>query len=136
MLGAQGARLGMDMAWDMLVGVRQLGRNDIFCKIFNCVCRYSGLLEHNSDAADRSWTFANSVEAQSAFVVALRIARDATDEIGVDGWKRLWLMLFELRDLKMLGGGVSNRSRSILMESDPVLLKEDGRRDWTMKLIK
>ena len=136
MLGVQGARLGMDMAWNMLVGVRQLGRNDIFRKIFNCVCRYSGLLDYHSDAADRSWTFANSVEAQSAFVVALRIARDATDEIGVEGWKRLWLMLFELRDLKMLGGGVSNRSRSMLMESDPDLLKEDVRRDWTMKLIK
>ena len=33
MLGAQGARLAMDMAWNMLVGVRQLGRNDLFCKM-------------------------------------------------------------------------------------------------------
>ena len=136
MLGAQGARLAMDMAWNMLVGVRQLGRNDLFCKIFNCVCRYTGLLDYHTDAAERSWTFSNSVEAQSAFVVALRIARDATDEIGIDGWKRVWLMLFELRDLKMLGGGVSNRNRSILMESDPDLLKENTRREWTMKLIK
>jgi hypothetical protein len=136
MLGAQGARLGMNMASNMLVGVRQLGRNDIFCKIFNCVCKYSGLLDCNSNAADRTWTFANSVEKQSAFVVALRIARDAHDEIGSDGWKRIWLMLFELRDLKMLGGGVASRIRSILMESDPDLLKEDSRRDWTMKLIK
>jgi hypothetical protein len=136
MLGAQGARLGMDMALGMLDGVRKLGRNDIFRKIFNCVCKYSGLLEFTSNAADRAWSFSNSVEAQSAAVVALQIARDASDEIGVDGWKRVWSVLFELRDQKMLGGGVASRGRSILMESDPDLLRDDARREWTMKLIK
>eukprot|EP00339_Tiarina_fusa_P025497 CAMPEP_0117064884 /NCGR_PEP_ID=MMETSP0472-20121206/45332_1 /TAXON_ID=693140 ORGANISM="Tiarina fusus, Strain LIS" /NCGR_SAMPLE_ID=MMETSP0472 /ASSEMBLY_ACC=CAM_ASM_000603 /LENGTH=1197 /DNA_ID=CAMNT_0004785235 /DNA_START=66 /DNA_END=3658 /DNA_ORIENTATION=+ len=136
MLGAQSARLGMDMAWDMLVGVRQLGRNDLFCKIFNCVCKFSGLLDYKTNAADRTWKFSNSVEAQSAFVIALRTARDAHNEIGIDGWKRIWLMLFELRDLKMFGGGVSRKRKSALTESEPDLLKEDIRRDWTMKLIK
>jgi hypothetical protein len=136
MLGAQGSRLGMDMALDMLIGVRQLGRKDIFCKIFYCVCDYTGLLRHTSNSADRTWSFANSLEAQSAVVVALRVAREASDEIGVDGWKRVWSILFELRDLKMLGGGVASRGRSILMESDADFLKEDARRDWTMKLVK
>lgn len=136
MFGAQGARLGMDMAWDMLVGVRQLGRNDIFCKIFNCVCKYSGLLDYKADPAARSWNFAHSVEPQSAFVVALRVAKEATDEIGVDGWKRIWLMLFELRDLKMLGGGISTKGKSLLLESEPDLLRDHRRREWTMKLIK
>ncbi len=136
MLGAQGARLGMDMAWDMLVGVRQLGRNDIFCKIFNCVCRYTGLLDYHSDAEARTSAFVHSVECQSAFVVALRVAREATDEIGVDGWKRIWLMLFELRDLKILGGGISSRGKSLLLESEVDLLREDLRREWTAKLIK
>lgn len=135
-LGAQGARLGMDMAWDMLVGVRQLGRTDIFCKIFNCVCKYTGLLDYTTDAATRTAAFVNSVECQGAFVVALRIAKEATDEIGIDGWKRIWLMLFELRDLKLLGGGTSSRGKSLLMESDADLLREDLRREWTMKLIK
>ena len=136
MLGAQGARLGMDIAWDMMVGVRQLGRDDILRKIFNCVCKYSGLLDYRTDAAARSWAFARSVESQSAFVVALRVAKEATDEIGVDGWKRIWLMLFELRDLKMLGGGINSRGRSILMESESDLLRDDGRREWNMKLMK
>jgi hypothetical protein len=136
MLGAQGARLGMDMALDMLVGVRQLGRVDIFRKIFNRVCNYTGLLDYSSNCADRTWSFANSVESQSAVVVILRIAREASDEIGIDGWKRVWSIIFELRDLKMLGGGIATRGRSILMESDPDLLSKDARRDWTMKMIK
>ena len=136
MLGAQGSRLGMDMAWEMLGGVRKLGRNDLFRKIFNCVCKFSGLLEYTSNAADRTWRFANSVEAQSAFIIALRTAHDAHSELGIEGWKRIWLMLFELRDLKMFGGGVSRQRKSVLAESDPDLLKEDARRDWTMKIIK
>lgn len=136
MLGAQGARLGMDMAYDMLVGVRHLGRNDIFSKIFNSVCMYSGLLSYNSNAADRAWTLANTVEAQGAFILALRTARDTIDDIGVGGFKKIWSMVFELRDLKMLGGGISSKSTSILMESEPDLLKDHARRDWNMKVMK
>jgi hypothetical protein len=136
MLGTQGARLGMDTAYDMLVGVRNLGRDDIFCKIFNRVCMYSGLLTYTSNAAERAYTLANSVESQGAFILALRTARDTIDDIGVDGFKRIWSMVFELRDLKMLGGGPSNKSTSILMESDPDLLKEHARRDLNMRLIK
>ena len=136
MLAAQGARLGMDMAWDMLVGVRLLGRNDLFCKIFNCVCKYSGLLDYKTDPAARSLAFAHSVESQSALVVALRVAKEATDEISLDGWKRIWSILFELRDLKMLGGGISTRGKSLLMESEPDFLREYGRRAWTTKLLK
>eukprot|EP00980_Cylindrotheca_fusiformis_P011299 scaffold2599_cov125-Cylindrotheca_fusiformis.AAC.9 len=136
MLGAQGARLGMDMAYDMLVGVRNLGRNDIFNKIFNSVCMYSGLLTYTSNAAERAWALANSVESQGAFILALRTARDTIDDVGVDGFKKIWSMVFELRDLKMLGGGTSNKRTSILMESDPDLLKEHARRDLNMKMIK
>merc|ERR1719343_379406 len=51
MHGAQGARLGMDIAWEMLVGVRQLGRNDIFCNIFKHVCKCSGLLNYSLNGA-------------------------------------------------------------------------------------
>jgi hypothetical protein len=136
MHGAQGARLGMDMAWEMLIGVRQLGRNDIFCKIFKCICKFSGLLDYNTNAAGRAWAFSNSVESQSAVIVALRIARDASDEIDTEGWKYIWAIIFELRDLKMLGGGLSNARKSLLRESEADLLTEEGRRDWTMKLLK
>jgi len=38
MLGVQGARLGMDMSLEMLHGVCQLGRVDIFRRIFHCIC--------------------------------------------------------------------------------------------------
>mmetsp|Transcript_26583 Transcript_26583/g.64813 ORF Transcript_26583/g.64813 Transcript_26583/m.64813 type:complete len:1679 (-) Transcript_26583:89-5125(-) len=135
MLAAQGARLGMDMAYDMMVGVRNLGRTDIFLKIFDCVCMYTGLLNYTANTSDRAWTFANSVEAQGAFILALRIARETNEDIGVEGFKKIWSMIFELRDLKMLGGGVSNKNTSIAMESDPDLLKEPARKDWNSKLV-
>jgi len=136
MHGAQGARLGMDIAWEMLVGVRQLARNDIFCNIFKHICKCSGLLNYSSNSAGRSWTFANSVEAQGAAVIALHMIRDANSELDEEGWKYIWAMLFELRDLKMIRGRVSRRGKSLLNESDSDLLTEKIRREWTMKLLK
>ncbi|KAL3945256.1 MAG: hypothetical protein SGBAC_000667 [Bacillariaceae sp.] len=135
MLSAQGARLGMDMAYDMMVGVRTLGRTDVFLKIFDYVCTHTGLLSFGANASDRAWNFANSVEAQGAFILALRVARETNEDIGVDGFKKIWSMIFELRDLKMLGGGLSNKNTSIVMESDPDLLKERARKDWNSKLV-
>ena len=129
MLGVQGARLGMDMSLEMLTGVRQLGRFDIFRKIFSWVCYYSGLLgNYQANAAERSWALMNSVEAQSAVVVALRAALEAGDHLDVDGWRRVWSILFELRDLKVLP--------RFMKETDDDLLSEAARRDWNMCLIK
>ncbi len=135
MHGAQGARLGMDIAWEMLVGVRQLGRNDIFCNIFKHICKCSGLLNYTMNGAERSWAFANSVEAQGAAVTALQIIRDASSELDQNGWKSFWAMLFELRDLKMMRGS-SKRGSSLLCESDSDLLTEQSRREFTKKLLK
>ena len=136
MHGAQGARLGMDIAWEMLVGVRQIGRNDIFCNIFKHICKCSGLLNYSVNGAGRSWAFANNVEAQGAAVVALHMIRDASSELDRDGWKTVFAMLFELRDLKMLRGSASRGGMNILKESDSDLLTEQSRREWTMKLVK
>lgn len=134
MLGVQGARLGMDMALEMLAGVRKLGRIDIFRKIFTCVCGYTGLIgEYTTEAVDRTWALTNSVEAQSAMIVAMRSALDAGADLDTDGWKRIWSMLFELRDLKIISGG---KSTAILNESDTDLLSGDARREWIMCLIK
>jgi hypothetical protein len=136
MHGVQGARLGMDMAWEMLVGVRHLGRNDIFCKIFKLVCKFTGLLDYHANVVDRTWAFCNSVEAQSAVIVAMRIVDEANGDVDITGWMFVLSMIFELRDLKMLGGGTSNATKSLLRESDPDILKEESRRDWTLKLMK
>jgi len=136
MHGAQSARLGMDIAWEMLVGVRQLGRNDIFCNIFKHVCKCSGLLNYSLNVAGRSWTFSNSVEAQGAAIAALHMIRDANSELDQEGWKYIWAMLFELRDLKMIRGRASKSGKSLLNESDTDLLIEESRREWTLKLLK
>lgn len=101
------------------------------------MCEYSGLLSnYNTDAVDRTWSFVNSVESQSAVIVAIQIARDAGADIGVEGWKCVWGMIFELRDLKLLEGGGASKRRGLLVESDPDLLSMDSRREWSMRLIK
>jgi hypothetical protein len=137
MLAAQGARLGMDMALEMLNGVRALGRIDLFRKMFTLVCSYTGLLaEYKMNAVEKTWLFSNSIQAQSAVIVAIRVARDAGDAIGADGWRCVFSIIFELRDLKMLGGGVTSRRKSLLNESDPDLLQPQARREWIMRLVK
>lgn len=137
MLGAQGARLGMDIALELLAGVRNVGRIDIFQQIYCSICSFTGLLgEYQCDAVERTSVFVNSVEAQSAVIVCLRVAQDASNDLGIDGWTRLWAMVFELRDLKMLGGGNTSEGRNFLTESDADLLKPESRRDWKLKMVK
>jgi Sec7 domain len=140
MLGVQGARLGMDMAVEMLEGVLHLRRIDIFRRIFACVCKYTGLIgEYAATEDERANEFVNSLEAQSGLIVAIRVARTACDDIGVDGWKLVWQMMFELRDLKMLGSGGDGEEfgrENILKESEPDLLTIEARRLWNMWLLR
>jgi len=132
MLGVQGARLGMDMSLEMLHGVRQLGRVDIFRKIFAWVCDYTGLL-HGSTYANPELlsgvavanSLVESVEAQSAVVVAIRTAVEAGEDLDVDGWKRFWAILFELRDAQVL-------PHFLLRESDADFLGADRRKEWIL----
>lgn len=141
MLGAQGARLGMDMATEMLHGVRQLGRVDIFRKMFSCICKYTGLLDgYNMNAVDRIWKFTNSVEAQSAVIITIRTAREFGsnsdgDDIGTDEWILIFALLMELRDLKLLGRD-RDSGMILLKESDADLLSKNARRDFDMFLLK
>jgi hypothetical protein len=129
MLGVQGARLGMDMSIEMLNGVRQLGRIDIFRDIFTWVCDYTGLLiQYDCDAVERTCALTNSVEAQAAVVVAIRTALEAGEDLDQDGWKRVWSIIFELRDLKVIP--------RVFRESDSDLLTDAARRDWIMCLMK
>lgn len=139
MLGVQGARLGMDMSMEMLRGVRQLGRIDIFRRIFICICDYSGLLgEYTRDNAERAWAFINSLESQAALIVAFQTAvdLDSCEDLDEDCWKRVWSMLFELRDLKLLSRRKPDTSVGFLRESDPDLLAKTARIDWTICLEK
>jgi hypothetical protein len=137
MLGVQGARLGMDMSLDLMGGVRQLGRLDIYHKIFSCVCAFTGLLgDYIEDGVERTWALTNSVEAQSAVVVAFKIATEAGEDLDEDCWKLVWSILFELRDLKLISRGKAENNRSIFHESDADILSEGARRDWNMCLVK
>jgi hypothetical protein len=60
MVGVQGARLGMDPSLEMLNGVRQLGRINIFRKIFIWICEYTRLLgDYTADVVGRTWALTN-----------------------------------------------------------------------------
>jgi len=140
MLGVQGARLGMDMAVEMLEGVLHLRRIDIFRRIFACVCKYTGLVGNYASSADeRIGMFTNSLERQSGLIVAMRIARVASNDIGPDGWKLVWQMMFELRDLMLLCAGIDAddvRKQHVLKESEPDLLTDEARQQFNFWLVK
>lgn len=136
MLGVQGARLGMDMSLEMLNGVRQLGRIDIFRKIFGWVCDYTGLLQGCHPASSPSFgvgkaisnALVESVEAQAAVVVVLRTAVEAGEDLDIDGWKRLWAIICELRDARLLPS-------FLLHESDEDLLRPNRRQEWIAAML-
>ena len=131
MLGVQGARLGMDISLEVIHGVRQLGRFDIFRKIFAWVCDYSGLLQGsttNTTNNSTGTTLVESIEAQSAVLVAVRIAVEVGEDFDMDCWKRLWAILFELRDAHLL-------PFFLLRESDDDLLRPVQRREWTLATL-
>ena len=133
MLGVQGARLGMDLSLEMLHGVRQLGRVDIFRKIYSWVCDYSGLL-HGGNAASSSpgslntHALVDSVEAQSSVLVAVRTAVEVGEDLDIDCWKRLFGLLFELRDAHIL-------PNFLLRESEEDLLHTEQRKQWTAATV-
>lgn len=127
----QGARLGMDLATEMLKGVRQLGRVDIFRKLFCCICDYSGLLgEYTQDTRERTEAFCSSVESQAAFIIAIQTAIEAGEDLDDECWKRVWSMIMELRDLKLLSKG------DLLRETDSDFLNAGARSEWLLCIEK
>ena len=137
MHGAQGARLGMDLAITFLDGVRSHGRKDIFQDAFFAICNYTGLLgEYRSHAISRTAAFVQSVQSQAALVVSMNTARGSGDWIGRRGWKAIWNIIFELRDLKLLMGGKLSKMKGLLVESDADLLKPEIRREWNLDIVK
>jgi hypothetical protein len=125
----QGARLGIDLACEILSGASSLGRHDIFEDFFLNVCYMSGLLgNYNMSMEERTFCFVDSLERQSALIVAINTAVENGDMIGLDGWKYIWGMIFELRDLQLLSG-------RNLRESEPDLLTTEARIEFSRRLM-
>ena len=54
----------------------------------------SGLLsEYNKSTEEQAHIFLNSIEQQNAFTVAVNIAEENGNMIGLDGWKCVWGMV-------------------------------------------
>ena len=112
-------RLGMDLAYELLTGSSKLCRQDIFQDLFSNICHMSGLLsEYNLPVEERADSFINSFEKQSAFIAAMNVAEENGDLLGLDGWKCIWAMVFELRDLKLLSGMTMKESDSDLLSPE------------------
>jgi len=133
-----GARLGIDLAYEILSGASNLSRHDILQDVFTNICYMSGLVsEYNRSTEDRAHTFLSSIEHQSALTVAVIIAEENGDTIGLDGWKFVWRMIFELRDFQLLSGGEGRRQHghpNVMKESDPDLLSPEARDGFCQRM--
>lgn len=132
LLGSQGSRLGIDLSTTLLNGLRSVRRKDLFQTVFAKICSFSGLWDFPSGIVERTMAFSNSMERQSAVIVAINTAKDAGDDIGIQGWECIWGIVFELRDLKLLCSG---RRHGLIYESDHDLLSSDTRKIWRNKLV-
>ena len=64
---SQNARVGIDIAYEILSGASNLGRPDIFQDMFLNVCYMSGLLgDYDAGSEERALGFIHSIERQSA----------------------------------------------------------------------
>ena len=136
-IGVQGAKFGMNLAYEMMKGLKNFASIDLFQDFFIRICKMTGLLgDYNQDSAERTLSFVDSVERQSAVVVVMKVASNFGDFLGIEGWSCVLGIIFELRDLKLLGGGTQIKHHSLIIETDPDLLRPDTRRDWEMRLVK
>ncbi|KAL7551709.1 hypothetical protein ACHAWF_014889 [Thalassiosira exigua] len=127
-----GARLGIDLAYEMLKGASNLSRPDVFQDLFHAVCQMTGLLnECNKATEERAEIVLNSLEHQSALTVAMNVAEENGDTIGLDGWKAVWGMIFKLRDLQLIS---KRRRPNIITESDPDLLSPEARSEFYCRM--
>ena len=100
MLGSQNGRLGMDLSSDMLSGLKNLSCIDMFQEFFVQICIYTGLLgKYLSPTIERTSSFVESIERQSAVIITINTAKESGDIIGELGWKCVWGIIFELRDM-------------------------------------
>lgn len=127
-----GARFGIELAYEICSGASKLKRSDVFQDIFTNLCFMTGLFgEYSRNVEERAYNFMDSLERQSALIVAINIAVEYGNLIGLDGWKCVWTILFELRNHKLLSG---NKDRSILNESDPDMISSRARLDFCQRM--
>lgn len=128
----QKARLGIELAFELLSGAS--GRPDIFQDLFSHICLMTGLLgEYNTGPDERSYEFMQSVERQSALIVAVKVCLEYGDVVGLDGWKFIWGICLELRDLQLLP---ARNNPTLLSESEVDLLSPDARQMFSLRITK
>ena len=87
MLGAQEAKLGMDLALEILNGLYEIGNEEIFNIVFVKISELSGLLQYSVNENERRNNLIYSVQKQGAVTCVMNIARKAGNFIDSNGWK-------------------------------------------------
>jgi len=128
----QKSRLGIELAFELLSGAS--GRPDIFQDLFSHICLMTGLLGgYDTGPDERSYVFMQSVERQSALIVVVKVCLEYGDVVGLDGWKLIWGICLELRDLQLLP---ARRNSTLLSESEVDLLSPDARQIFSVRITK
>ena len=86
MKGAQEARLGMDLALEILYTLYEADKGDPFNEAFMKLCEFSGLF-HRLEFKLRKDNIYLSLEAQSAVTVVLTVAQKMGNLLAVNSWK-------------------------------------------------
>jgi len=130
LLAPQAARWGIDLCCSILDGTRKITRFDLFRRIFVQLALFSGLLGIISESPeDKTMSLISSIERQGAIVCLFMNSFGHRDILGVDEWKCLWAVVFDLRDRALL-------STQRISESDPDLLQSDVRKEWSNQILK
>jgi len=130
LLAPQAARWGIDMCCAILDGTRMITRLDLFRRFFVQLALFSGLLGTVADSPeDKTMALVGSVERQGAIVCLFKNSFEHRDILGVDEWKCVWAILFDLRDRELF-------STKQIIETDPDLLQTDSRTEWSSQLLK
>lgn len=136
-IASQGSRLGIDVAIPLLKALRSLSMYDIFEDLLVRLCFCTGLIgEYRLNPIERSTIFLDSIERQSAATVVLHTAVNFGDTLRKKGWTCVWLMLLELRDLKLISEKTSQKNRSLVLESDTDFLTDVARKNWNTTISK
>jgi hypothetical protein len=128
----QAARWGIDLSSAVLDGARIMSRLDIFRMFFVQIALFTGLLDNGGVAENHenvTLSLLGSIERQGAIVCLMRKSYEYRDILGIDEWKCLWGIIFDLRDRALL----STRG---VVESDTDFLQLNARREWFAQLLK
>jgi hypothetical protein len=121
LLSPQAACWGIDICCVILNGTRTIMRLDLFQRFFVQLALFSGLLGTITETPEeKTMSLVSSIERQGALICLFKNLYEHRDILGVDEWKCVWAIIFDLRDRELF-------CAKQIIESDPGFLQSDTR---------